>query len=229
MSHLPLFFKVKIVRRFKVVKNDKKKKATNSGLCVVGGISMTTKQRNEIMKHKFIYEDMTLKDIADQYGIAHQTLRGISSREKWGDEKDRIAAECKEDITKGVQDAYIAAGIDINIQYHRVWQKLIEVAEEMITSGEGITKNGKPDIYKLNQLADVITKAQQGQQFTTGTIGKEAELRLDLAKEKLDLSKDKFEFNKKLMGDDESIEVDTTGLMKALAGAAAAVGIGGDE
>ena len=123
-------------------------------------------------------------------------------------------------------DVYLEAGVDINLQYHALWQQLYTKATHMLETGEGITKAGQYDVYKLNQLADIITKAQQGQQFTSGLLSKEVQIDIEMKKQKLEIDKGKFELQKKLLGEDDTMTVDTTGLMKALGLAAVNSGIG---
>lgn len=98
----------------------------------------------------------------------------------------------------------------------------------MLETEEGLVnvKTGKLDVYRLNQLADVIAKAQQGQQFTAGLLSKEIQVDVDIKKERLELDRDKFELQKQLLGINDEQVVDTNSLLRALNGVAAAVGIG---
>lgn len=206
---------------------DKKKTNWNS-ICTVNGIKMTVTQRNKIIKNKYIYEDVSLQDLAKEFNISYQTIRSLSSKEKWKDEKDKIVAALKDDIDKQTYDVYLEAGVDINMQYHALWQDLYNKAVYMLNTGEGLVnaKTGKLDVYRLNQLADVINKAQQGQQFTSGLLSKEVQMELDIKTQKLEIDKGKYELQKKLLGEDDNLTVDTTGLMKALGFAAVNAGIG---
>lgn len=206
---------------------DKKKTNWNS-ICTVNGIKMTVTQRNKIIKNKYIYEDVSLQDLAKEFNISYQTIRSLSSKEKWKDEKDKIVAALKDDIDKQTYDVYLEAGVDVNMQYHALWQDLYNKAVYMLNTGEGLinAKTGKLDVYRLNQLADVITKAQQGQQFTSGLLSKEVQMELNIKTQKLEIYKGKYELQKKLLGEDDNLTVDTTGLMKALEFAAVNAGIG---
>lgn len=206
---------------------DKKKTNWNS-ICTVNGVKMPVATRNKLIKTKYIYEDVSLQDLAKEFDISYQTIRCISSKGKWKDEKEKVAAIMKDDIEKRTYDVYLEAGVDINLQYHALWQQLYTKATHMLETEEGLIngKTGKLDVYKLNQLADVITKAQQGQQFTTGLLSKEVQIELDMKKEKLEIDKGKYELQKKLLGEDDSMTVDTSGLLKALGAAAINSGIG---
>ena len=98
----------------------------------------------------------------------------------------------------------------------------------MLETEEGLVnaKTGKLDVYRLNQLADVIAKAQQGQQFTSGLLSKEVQVDVEIKKERLELDRDKFELQKQLLGVNDEQVVDTNSLLRALNGVATAVGIG---
>lgn len=204
------------------------KKSNWNSICTVNGIKMSVAQRNKIIKNKYIYEDVSLQDLAKEFNISYQTIRCLSSKEKWKDEKDRIVAALKDDIDKQTYDVYLEAGVDINMQYHALWQGLYNKAVHMLNTGEGLMngKTGKLDVYRLNQLADVISKAQQGQQFTSGLLSKEVQMELDIKTQKLEIDKGKYELQRKLLGEDDNLTVDTTGLMKALGLAVVNSGIG---
>ena len=206
---------------------EKKKQNWNS-ICNINGVKMSVSQRHKIMKNKYIYEDIRLQDLAKEFNMSYQTVRCMSSKEKWKDEKDKIVAQLKEDIDKQVYDVYLAAGVDINMQYHALWQDLYNKAVYMLQTEEGLVngKTGKLDVYRLNQLADVIAKAQQGQQFTSGLLSKEIQVDVDIKRERLELDRDKFELQKQLLGVNDEQVVDTNSLLRALNGVAAAVGIG---
>jgi hypothetical protein len=206
---------------------EKKKQNWNS-ICNINGVKMSVSQRNKIMKNKYIYEDISLQDLAKEFNMSYQTVRCLSSKEKWKDEKDKIVAQLKEDIDKQVYDVYLAAGVDINMQYHALWQDMYNKAVYMLQTEDGLVngKTGKLDVYRLNQLADVIAKAQQGQQFTSGLLSKEIQVDVDIKKERLELDRDKFELQKQLLGVNDEQVVDTNSLLRALNGVAAAVGIG---
>lgn len=205
---------------------EKKKQNWNS-ICNINGVKMSVTQRNKIMKNKYIYEDISLQDLAKEFNMSYQTVRCLSSKEKWKDEKEKIIAQLKEDIDKQTYDVYLAAGVDINMQYHALWQQLYTKATHMLETEEGlVTKTGKLDVYKLNQLADVIAKAQQGQQFTSGLLSKEIQVDVEIKKERLELDRDKFELQKQLLGVNDEQVVDTNSLLRALNGVATAVGIG---
>ena len=206
------------------------KKSNWNSICTVNGIKMSVAQRNKIIKNKYIYEDVSLQDLAKEFNISYQTIRCLSSKEKWKDEKDKIVAALKDDIDKQTYDVYLEAGVDINMQYHALWQGLYNKAVHMLNTGEGLMngKTGKLDVYRLNQLADVISKAQQGQQFTSGLLSKEVQMELDIKTQKLEIDKGKYELQRKLLGEDDNLTVDTTGLMKALGMAVVNSGIGED-
>lgn len=206
---------------------EKKKQNWNS-ICNINGVKMSVTQRNKIMKNKYIYEDISLQDLAKEFNMSYQTVRCLSSKEKWKDEKEKIIAQLKEDIDKQTYDVYLAAGVDINMQYHALWQQLYAKATHMLETEEGLVnvKTGKLDVYRLNQLADVIAKAQQGQQFTSGLLSKEIQVDVEIKKERLELDRDKFELQKQLLGVNDEQVVDTNSLLRALNGVATAVGIG---
>lgn len=81
-----------------------KKKGPDS-LCTVKGMVMTLEERNRLMKLEYINNGKSLKDIADEYGLSHQTLKGLSSKEKWSEQRESQRVRFEQDVEDRLRDA----------------------------------------------------------------------------------------------------------------------------
>ena len=63
-------------------------------------------------------------------------------------------------------------------------------AKKALATGEGITdKFGRIDVYKLDKIADILTKSQTGQNLCNGFISATDKAKIDIQREQMDLKK----------------------------------------
>ena len=170
-------------------KPGKKKACRWNSIVEVNGVKMTVEERNRLMKLEYLNGGVSLQDLAGMYGISYQTIRGLSSKEKWKEQKEQFARNITKMTEEQLTSIYVAAGVDVNILYNNAWQALMNEAVQMLKTKEGLTKNGVLDVYKLNQLADVLTKAQTGQNLCNGFISATDKAKIDIQREQMDLKK----------------------------------------
>lgn len=169
---------------------EKKKKKSWNSLCTINGEVMTVEERNRRIKLEYVNGGKSLKDLALQYGLTYNTLRVISCEEKWKDYKEAFAKKVSKEAEDQLTEIYVATKVDVNLMYNNAWQVMMQMVVNALATRDGIrNKHGELDVYKLNQLADVLTKAHQGQQTTTGFISKEAQAKIDIQREAMDIKK----------------------------------------
>lgn len=214
----------------KYKRNDETGRKDNrrDSVVTIAGEVMTIEERNRRMKLEYTNGGKSLKDIALDYGLTYNTVRVISCNERWKDYKEQFKRSVADEAEKKLHDIYVGTVVDVNLMYNNLWQKLMLTASKMLEDEDALKKNGKLDVYKINQLADIITKAHQGQQITTGFVSREAQAKLDMNKTKLDISKEKLEIQKSLLGMDENEVIDDN-FLKALGYVAEACGIAEKE
>lgn len=184
----------------------KRKKGSDS-LCTVKGMTMTLEERNRLMKLEFINNGKSLKDIAEEYGLSHQTLKALSSQEKWGEQREAQRIRFSEDVENRLRDALLNTTVDVNVLYNNAWQLVMLKAQKALATGEGITdKFGRIDVYKLDKLADILTKSQAGQNLCNGFIPATDKARIDIAKEQLDIKKTMLGMGEDVLIEDNFIE-----------------------
>ena len=178
--------------------NDKKRES----LVTINGEVMTTEERNRRMKLEYVNGGKSLKDIAIDYGLTYNTVRVMSCEQKWKEYKRQFEQKVAKEAEEQLLEVYVNTKVDVNLMYNNAWQTLMITAVRMLNTKEGLMgKDGQLSVYKLNALADVLTKAQTGQNLCTGFISKEAQVKLDMQREAMDL--------KNILaglGDDEVIE-----------------------
>lgn len=173
----------------KVDRSRKQKIAWNS-LVTVAGETMTVEERNRRMKLEYVNGGISLKDLGIKYGVSYARIRAISCEEKWGEYKEKFKAQISDEVEKQLSGIYVSTQVDVNIIYNNAWQLLVQEVVRALNNKDGL-KNAKGEIdwYKVNQLADVLTKAHSGQQLTTGFITREAQAKIDIQRESLDVRK----------------------------------------
>lgn len=178
--------------------NDKKRES----LVTINGEVMTTEERNRRMKLEYVNGGKSLKDIAIDYGLTYNTVRVMSCEQKWKEYKRKFEQKVSKEAEEQLLEVYVNTKVDVNLMYNNAWQTVMITAVRMLNTKEGLMgKDGQLSIYKLNALADVLSKAQAGQNLCTGFISKEAQIKLDMQREAMDL--------KNILaglGDDEVIE-----------------------
>ena len=155
---------------------------------VINGEVMTIEERNRRMKLEYVNGGKSLKDIAKDYGLTYNTVRVMSCEQKWKEYKIQFAQKVSKEAEEQLMEIYVNTKVDVNLMYNNAWQTLMQTVVKMLNTKEGLLdKQGELSIYKLNALADVLTKAQAGQNLCTGFISKEAQIKLDMQREALDL------------------------------------------
>lgn len=168
------------------------KTGPKAGMTYYKGMKITVEERNMLMKMDYMNLDCDLKTLAEKYGITYGTIRTISSKGKWKEEREAYKQRIIEYKEGKIAQIYAGAQVEVNIMYNNAWTMIMElVYRELLQENEKnsslFRKDGKLDIYALDKLADVLTKAQAGQYQATGFVGKEVQARIDLQEKQYSL------------------------------------------
>lgn len=165
-----------------------KKDNRSESLVNINGEIMTIEERNRRMKLEYVNGGKSLKDIAADYGLTYNTIRVMSCEQKWKDYKKTFEQKVAKEAEEQLLEVYVNTKVDVNIMYNNAWQSLMYMIVKMLNTKEGLMgKDGQLSIYKINALADALTKAQAGQNLCTGFISKEAQVKIDMQREAMDL------------------------------------------
>lgn len=195
-----------------MAKLNKRERESNK-VVIVHGKRMTVPERNMLMKLDYLNGGLTLAAVAEKYQVSENTIYELSRKEKWAKQKKDITERIAKAAEQQFVEVYASCGVDINLMYNNTWQKIINLCNEALNEPEKYltNKDGNIRYGAIQVLADVIEKAQKGQQFTTGFIGREASAKLELQREMVIL-------RKKLAGDDEGEQIVQDNFMEALVG-----------
>lgn len=163
-----------------------KKKELNGegGITTYKGVKISVQERNMMMKLDFLNGNMDLKAIAEKYGITYGTIRTISCKEKWKNQREEYNTKIAQLKEHKISQVFAQGQVEVNLMYNNAWQMIMELVYRELKldkEASAIYKaSGKLDVYALDKLADILTKAQSGQYQTNGFVSKEVQTRIDL-------------------------------------------------
>ncbi len=184
---------------------------TTNKICIVNGKRMSVAERDMLMKLEYINGGLTIAEVAEKYGQNVNSVYDISRKNKWSQQKKDLEARIEQSANEQFVEVYAKCGVEINLMYNNIWQKIINLCNEALNNPEKYltNKDGVLRYGAIQVLADVVERAQKGQQFTTGFIGREASANLELRREMVLL-------RKKLAGEEDDQEVVNDNFMEAL-------------
>ena len=156
------------------------------------GQRMSVSNRNMLMKLDYIAGGYSFCDIAEKYGVSYATVASVSKKGKWKDERKKQEQRWKTKAEEKLMDVYVGCEVEITLIHNNTWQKIINIVNEILDNPRKYLFNQNTQQFKilaLDQLADIMSKAQAGQNLTTGFVSKLEKLKLELQQENLALRK----------------------------------------
>ena len=166
--------------------------------CKFNGMRMTITQRNILMKSDYIHGGMSAKDIADKYEVKHATVANLITNGKWVQARKNFVLETQRKADDAVMTAYAGMQVEVTTMYNDAWNKLMTMVQMMLDNPRQylMTTNGEVRVGRLQQLAEIIEKAQQGQERCVGFVDKHSQININVTQQRLDIYK-------KQVGEDE--------------------------
>ena len=188
-----------------------KRERLSNRMCIVDGKRMTVPERNIMMKLDYINSGLTYAGIGEKYGMSTTAVAVIAKSENWFKQKKDFTARINAAAEDKYIEVYAGCGVEINMIYNNTWQKVIDLCNAALNDPTKylVNKDGNLRYGAIQVLAEVIERAQKGQQFTTGFIGREASA-------KLELQRDMVLLRKKIAGEEDDDEVYEDSFMDAL-------------
>ena len=131
------------------------KKSNWNSICNVNGVKMSVTQRNKIIKNKYIYEDVSLQDLAKEFNISYQTVRCLSSKEKWK-EREREEQQAKEQQENSGLLHDLGTYVDANVANY----KSIDAAGEWNDAAQRLANK---DYNSDEEFRDLMAKVQNSE------------------------------------------------------------------
>lgn len=181
------------------------------------GIKLSKQERNERMKLEFI-RGMDVAEIAHRYGVSKTTVEILRSKGKWVKLKKQFDDEKSLVTNDTLTQMYAGFKVSVNIKYHAVWEKLMNIIEMALDNPDKYLMTNKGELRwgALDVLSNIIDRAQAGQERANGMIPAEVQYRLQIEREKITLLRKK-------MGDGDTEEEVRDNFVEALDNAAKAV------
>lgn len=194
----------------KQAKAPKAERVSNK-MCLVKGQRMTVPERNLMMKLDYINSGLTIAAVAEKYDMASDTVYCISRAEKWREQKNDLTKQIEAASKEAFIEVYAKGGVEINLLYNNTWQKIIALCNEALNNPDKYLKreDGSVKWGALQVLSEIVERAQKGQQFTTGFVGREVSAKIEFQREAILLKR-------KQMGEDTDAEPTQDNFMEAL-------------
>lgn len=171
--------------------------------CKFNGMRMTITQRNILMKSDYVHGGMSAKDIADKYEVKHATVANLITNGKWVQARKNFVLETQRRADEAVMTAYAGMQVEVTTMYNDAWNKVMTLINVMLDNPRQylMTTNGEVRVGRLQQITEIIEKAQQGQERCVGFVDKQAQININVTQQRL-------EIYKKQVGEDEDDVVD---------------------
>ena len=166
--------------------------------CKFNGMRMTITQRNILMKSDYIHGGMSAKDLADKYEVKPATVSNLITNGKWVQARKNFLTETQRRADEAVMTAYAGMQVEVTTMYNDAWTKVMTMIQMMLDNPRQylMTTNGEVRVGRLQQISEIIEKAQQGQERCVGFIDKQAQININVSQQRL-------EIYKKQVGEDE--------------------------
>ena len=171
--------------------------------CKFNGMRMTITQRNILMKSDYVHGGMSSKDLAAKYEVKHATVSNLITSGKWVQARKNFLLETQRRADEAVMTAYAGMQVEVTTMYNDAWNKVMTMVQMMLDNPRQylMTTNGEVRVGRLQQITEIIEKAQQGQERCVGFIDKQAQININVTQQRL-------EIYKKQVGEDEDDVVD---------------------
>lgn len=152
---------------------------------------MTTNQRNILMKSDYIHGGLTSKDLAEKYGVCHNTVANLISNGKWVQARKNFLLETQRRADEAAITAYAGMQVEITTMYNDAWTKLMTMIQMMLDNPRQylMTPNGEVRVGRLQQIAEIMQMAQQGQERCVGFVDRQAQININVNQQKLEIYK----------------------------------------
>lgn len=164
--------------------------ARNERFIEFNGMMMTVRERNEILKMDYMRGE-DIETIAEKYGLTVTLVADARKTGKWVAARKAYKERAKNIKETTVKQLYAGHKVTINVKYHNAWQKLMNIIEAALDDPEHylMHEDGQVRWGAVSLVAELLTKAQNGQNLANGVMSREVELQLEMQREKLDLVK----------------------------------------
>ncbi len=178
--------------------------------CKFNGLRMTVTQRNLLMKSDYIHGLMSAKDLAAKYELKEATVANMITNGKWVTARKNFQLETQRRADEAIISAYAGMQVEVTAMYNDAWNKLMSMIQMVLDNPRQylMTDRGEVRMGRLQQIAEILEKAQSGQERCVGFVDKQTQINIQINQKRLELYS-------KQMGEDED-DVVSDNFMEAL-------------
>ena len=127
---------------------------------------MSKKRKTKIdwmkIKHDYLFKNISLKKLADKYGVSYSQVFKHSKDEEWVRLKDEKQREIEVKIEQKLEEKEIARKVAKNEKHLELFDNGLELVEMLL---QMYKNKGKVSPDKLEKVFSCIEKAQKGQRL----------------------------------------------------------------
>lgn len=123
---------------------------------------------NEI-KNDYVFNNFTLRGLADKYGINLSNLSAHCKKEKWIELREEKQNEIKTETERKLRDKEIARRVAVNEEHIQLYNDGLEVVKNLLQvyqdQSAEFKRRGNVNPFNLEKIFSCIEKAQKGQRL----------------------------------------------------------------
>lgn len=121
------------------------------------------------IKNDYIFNNFTLRGLADKYGINLSNLSAHCKKEKWIELREEKQNEIKTETERKLRDKEIARRVAVNEEHIQLYNDGLEVVKNLLQvyqdQSAEFKRRGNVNPFNLEKIFSCIEKAQKGQRL----------------------------------------------------------------
>lgn len=121
------------------------------------------------IKNDYVFNNFTLRGLADKYGINLSNLSAHCKKEKWIELREEKQNEIKTETERKLRDKEIARRVAVNEEHIQLYNDGLEVVKNLLQvyqdQSAEFKRRGNVNPFNLEKIFSCIEKAQKGQRL----------------------------------------------------------------
>lgn len=115
---------------------------------------MKSADKNTV-RAEYLAGGISLNDLADKYGLKRATVKSWALREKWNEQRQKVASKAASKRIQKIADAVADADAQDAVDVNRVKQKYMQIAEGLADAYLDMARKGKP--FAVSAYKDAVS------------------------------------------------------------------------
>ena len=121
------------------------------------------------IKNDYVFNNFTLRGLADKYSINLSNLSAHCKKEKWIELREEKQNEIKTETERKLRDKEIARRVAVNEEHIQLYNDGLEVVKNLLQvyqdQSAEFKRRGNVNPFNLEKIFSCIEKAQKGQRL----------------------------------------------------------------